>query len=87
MGGGGKGGKKKGPPVAGVDGNWLCKGCNNVNFGIRDNCNRCQAPKPTSDEDFVEVVVEDYKLGEAYAYLDDDPLGEAAPPAKRVKTV
>lgn len=46
--GGGKGGKG-GPPVAGVDGNWACPACQNVNFGVRDACNRCQTPKPYED--------------------------------------
>lgn len=41
---GGKGGK--GAPVAGADGNWLCPNCQNVNFAVRNACNRCQAPKP-----------------------------------------
>merc|ERR1712100_233872 len=39
-GGGGK------APVAGVDGNWACPQCQNVNFAVREVCNRCQAPKP-----------------------------------------
>lgn len=47
--GGGKG-KGKGPPVAGVDGNWACPGCGNVNFAMREFCNRCQAPKPKEDQ-------------------------------------
>lgn len=33
-------------PIAGVDGNWLCPACNNVNFAVRQECNRCTAPKP-----------------------------------------
>lgn len=39
-------GSGRGGPVAGVDGNWACSMCNNVNYGIRDACNRCQAPRP-----------------------------------------
>ena len=36
------------PPFAcaGVDGNWRCPSCSNINFGSRDNCNRCRYPKP-----------------------------------------
>lgn len=33
-------------PVAGVDGNWTCLACSNVNFAKRDMCNRCTALKP-----------------------------------------
>lgn len=36
----------RGPPVAGVDGNWRCPACGNVNFAARQSCNRCQAPRP-----------------------------------------
>lgn len=45
---GGYGGKRArtgGPPQAGVDGNWKCASCNNVNFAQRDKCNRCGADK------------------------------------------
>jgi hypothetical protein len=38
--------RRGGAPVAGVDGNWACPTCGNVNFGIRDTCNRCQEPRP-----------------------------------------
>jgi len=34
-------GRKPGMPVAGVDGNWQCRQCNNVNFASREQCNRC----------------------------------------------
>lgn len=34
-----------GPPKAGVDGNWVCKQCDNINFASRVECNRCKAPK------------------------------------------
>eukprot|EP00438_Fugacium_kawagutii_P034404 Skav207739 [mRNA] locus=scaffold362:391276:393297:- [translate_table: standard] len=37
---------RRGRPVAGVDGNWACGTCGNVNFAKRDVCNRCSAPKP-----------------------------------------
>lgn len=39
-------GGKGGAPVAGADGNWSCPACRNVNFAVREACNRCQAPKP-----------------------------------------
>ena len=32
--------------ATGVDGNWRCPSCSNINFGSRDNCNRCRFPKP-----------------------------------------
>merc|ERR1740130_456162 len=35
-----------GAPVEGVDGNWRCPGCSNINFGMRDNCNSCKSDKP-----------------------------------------
>jgi len=38
--------QRKGPPVAGVDGNWKCDECGNVNFAHRTECNRCKAAKP-----------------------------------------
>jgi len=41
--GGSKG--SKGPPVAGIGGNWKCQFCGNVNFAVRDACNRCAASK------------------------------------------
>lgn len=47
--------QSKGPPQAGVDGNWTCSACGNVNFAKRDRCNRCSAPKPLD-------VVEEYGM-------------------------
>lgn len=45
--GGAPGGRRPGgAPVEGMDGNWKCPQCSNINFGQRDSCNRCQAPKP-----------------------------------------
>lgn len=32
-------------PVEGVDGNWRCTNCNNINFGTRAQCNRCSASR------------------------------------------
>lgn len=46
FGGGAAGGHKGGAPVAGVDGNWQCPSCQNVNFPARDACNRCHLPRP-----------------------------------------
>mmetsp|Transcript_116553 Transcript_116553/g.330268 ORF Transcript_116553/g.330268 Transcript_116553/m.330268 type:complete len:529 (+) Transcript_116553:1389-2975(+) len=46
----GGGGVKRSAPVAGVDGNWACPLCNNVNFPTRDACNRCQSPKPQDQQ-------------------------------------
>mmetsp|Transcript_14405 Transcript_14405/g.39569 ORF Transcript_14405/g.39569 Transcript_14405/m.39569 type:complete len:554 (-) Transcript_14405:91-1752(-) len=43
---GGKGASGKGAPIAGADGNWACPSCQNVNFAMRNACNRCQTPKP-----------------------------------------
>mmetsp|Transcript_49164 Transcript_49164/g.137718 ORF Transcript_49164/g.137718 Transcript_49164/m.137718 type:complete len:320 (+) Transcript_49164:68-1027(+) len=37
---------KGAPPLPGINGNWLCPQCQNVNFPQRDVCNRCQAPRP-----------------------------------------
>lgn len=44
------GGRSGGAPVAGEDGNWKCNECSNVNFGMRDSCNRCKADKPPLSE-------------------------------------
>ena len=35
-----------GAPIEGVDGNWRCSSCNNVNFFQRNECKRCQSAKP-----------------------------------------
>lgn len=40
-----------GAPVAGVDGNWLCKSCNNVNLAFRTECNRCKKSKAESESE------------------------------------
>lgn len=37
---------RPGPPKAGVDGNWACEKCQNVNLSFRVECNRCREPKP-----------------------------------------
>jgi len=42
---GGKRARTGGPPIAGVDGNWKCNSCNNVNFAQREKCNRCGGDK------------------------------------------
>eukprot|EP00930_Biecheleria_cincta_P072217 TRINITY_DN59650_c0_g1_i1.p1 TRINITY_DN59650_c0_g1~~TRINITY_DN59650_c0_g1_i1.p1 ORF type:complete len:439 (-),score=63.82 TRINITY_DN59650_c0_g1_i1:147-1436(-) len=49
--GGGKAGSKGRAPVPGENGNWFCQGCGNVNFPMRDMCNRCQSPKPAEEFD------------------------------------
>lgn len=38
--------KPSGMPIEGVDGNWRCPSCSNINFGVRDKCNRCEMPRP-----------------------------------------
>eukprot|EP00435_Cladocopium_sp_Y103_P042295 s1913_g11.t1 len=38
--------RRSGRPVAGVNGNWACFSCGNVNFPARSHCNLCSAPKP-----------------------------------------
>ena len=35
-----------GCPEEGINGNWRCGGCFNINFGHRSECNRCKAQKP-----------------------------------------
>jgi len=64
-----------GRPVAGVDGNWACPECQNVNFAQRDACNRCQVPKPPDDGADLTAA-----LSQLYG---DDELGQAA---KRMRT-
>jgi len=36
------------PPVAGIDGNWQCQKCHNVNFARRTKCNVCETSRPAS---------------------------------------
>jgi len=33
-------------PQAGINGNWSCSQCNNVNFPHRETCNRCSNKRP-----------------------------------------
>lgn len=40
--------QKGGAPRAGVDGNWACPQCQNVNFASRTVCNRCGWAKPAN---------------------------------------
>jgi hypothetical protein len=42
------GGERKGAPMEGVDGNWRCSGCSNVNWAQRDKCHRCGLAKSAS---------------------------------------
>jgi len=65
---------RRGPPQPGVDGNWSCPLCQNVNFGIRTACNKCQAPKPA--ETPPASTANDYA-----GYLSPAPT-EVAPPRK-----
>merc|ERR1712039_804511 len=65
--GGGKSGGKGKAPVAGVDGNWACPGCGNVNYAQREMCNRCQAPKPQED------MGGDADLWSSLGFGDDQP--------------
>jgi len=39
------------PPQEGVDGNWKCLECNNINFSHRTKCNRCAIDKPAARND------------------------------------
>lgn len=48
---------RKGIPIAGLEGNWQCPRCKNVNFATRFNCNRCAATKP-SEMDLTEQEAE-----------------------------
>jgi len=50
----------KGPPVEGVNGNWKCTACGNINFGTRELCHRCSLPKPPADV----IAVRDLQLNE-----------------------
>ncbi|KAL1528911.1 hypothetical protein AB1Y20_010233 [Prymnesium parvum] len=43
------GGMPRGAPVEGVNGNWRCTSCSNVNWEQRDVCHRCQTPKPPAE--------------------------------------
>ncbi|KAL1515365.1 hypothetical protein AB1Y20_001994 [Prymnesium parvum] len=54
---------KKGP-VEGVDGNWRCSGCSNINFGIRDKCNRCTAPRSSlALQPYADVQAHMFQMG------------------------
>jgi len=72
---------KGGAPVAGVDGNWACPSCQNVNFGMRVVCNRCSAPKPAESE--LDVMGDLCKALEEEEAVDDSYNAE--PSVKRVK--
>jgi hypothetical protein len=34
-------------PVGGINGNWQCSACGNVNWAVRANCNRCPQKRPS----------------------------------------
>jgi len=42
-------------PVDGVDGNWKCVSCGNVNFASRTKCNRCGAEKTWQQQQVQQV--------------------------------
>ena len=46
---------KKGAPIEGVDGNWRCGSCSNINYAVRDKCNRCGGPRPSPTTAFMDA--------------------------------
>jgi len=40
-----------GAPKPGFDGNWACPQCHNVNYAVREECNRCTYPKPGEEDE------------------------------------
>merc|ERR1712070_299748 len=56
-----------GAPVAGEDGNWQCPQCGNVNYAIRDACNRCKAPKPEGVEGVAGSMVRSTRIASSKA--------------------
>lgn len=91
--------RTNGEPIEGMDGNWACKSCGNVNFAKRDICNRCSFAKPTPEELAVRAqqLVEERKkdLAAGYAprgfegmlgfeHLPTNP--EAPQPERQVRT-
>jgi len=51
-------------PGAGVNGNWECEGCGNINFPRRSNCLRCHTTRSEAGEaivrEYVRKVIERY---------------------------
>ena len=45
----GFGNSSGGAPMEGVDGNWRCDMCSNINFGKRMSCHRCGGQKPSPE--------------------------------------
>ena len=43
-------------------GDWRCSKCNNINFSFRDKCNKCQMPKEESENYFVNLSKNLFKL-------------------------
>lgn len=75
--------RPSGAPVAGVDGNWECRSCGNVNYAMREACNRCGVPKPPEEEeeDDEPPLVEEEEDEDALEALD--PVFEPSPQAPR----
>jgi len=47
----------RGPVKAGVNGNWECDGCQNVNFARRQACHKCRSPMSQEAQQVVEEYV------------------------------
>jgi hypothetical protein len=45
-------------PVAGIDGNWECPHCGNVNYARRMQCNRCGEQRQPTDGDDTSMLAE-----------------------------
>jgi len=54
-------------PGAGVNGNWECEGCGNINFPRRSNCLRCHVTRSENGEhivrEYVRGLIEKYNNG------------------------
>jgi len=48
---------RKGHMTHGVDGNWACNSCGNVNFPRRTDCNKCKAKRDESGDQVVREYV------------------------------
>jgi len=67
-----------GQPVEGLDGNWKCGGCANVNFGTRDKCHRCHQPKMNGGAPTGQQFM-DPSTGQVYTTGADGQVQLAAP--------
>mmetsp|Transcript_42701 Transcript_42701/g.71033 ORF Transcript_42701/g.71033 Transcript_42701/m.71033 type:complete len:322 (+) Transcript_42701:140-1105(+) len=63
-----------GGPHPGVDGNWICVSCSNVNYARRPKCNKCGKDKPP------EMSGADDGYGASYYYNQPPGLGGMEPP-------